>query len=65
MCELSIDEIITKSSDSNETKLEDLRGKYVYIDVWATWCGPCRGEIPYLQKVEEKYKGKNIEFVSI
>jgi thiol-disulfide isomerase/thioredoxin len=48
-----------------KTKLEDLRGKYVYIDVWATWCGPCRAEIPFLQKVEEKYKGKNITFVSM
>ena len=48
-----------------KTKLEDLKGKYVYIDVWATWCGPCRGEIPFLQKVEEKYKSKNISFVSI
>lgn len=48
-----------------KTKLSDLKGKYVYIDLWATWCGPCRGEIPYLQKVEEKYHGKNIEFVSI
>ena len=48
-----------------KTKLEDLRGKYVYIDVWATWCGPCRAEIPHLQKVEEQYKGKNIQFVSI
>lgn len=48
-----------------KTKLSDLAGKYVYIDNWATWCGPCRAEIPHLQKVEEKYKGKNIEFVSI
>ncbi|WP_395049818.1 TlpA family protein disulfide reductase [Flavobacterium sp.] len=48
-----------------KTKLEDFKGKYVYIDVWATWCGPCRAEIPFLQKVEEKYHGKNIEFVSI
>ncbi|WP_116790375.1 TlpA family protein disulfide reductase [Flavobacterium psychrotrophum] len=47
------------------TKLESLKGKYVYIDVWATWCGPCRQEIPFLQKVEERYHGKNIEFVSI
>ena len=47
------------------TKLEDLRGKYVYIDVWATWCGPCRAELPSLKKIEEKYKGKNIQFVSI
>ncbi|WP_395053452.1 TlpA family protein disulfide reductase [Flavobacterium sp.] len=48
-----------------KTKLEDLRGKYVYIDVWATWCGPCRAEIPFLKKVEAKYEGKKIEFVSI
>jgi len=48
-----------------KTKLEDLRGKYVYIDVWATWCGPCLAEIPHLKKIEAKYHGKNIEFVSI
>lgn len=48
-----------------KTKLEDFKGKYVYIDVWATWCGPCIREIPSLKKVEEKYHGKNIEFVSI
>jgi len=48
-----------------KTSLESMKGKYVYIDVWATWCGPCRAEIPYLKKAEEKYHGKNIEFVSI
>lgn len=47
------------------TSLKDFKGKYVYIDVWATWCGPCRKEIPFLQTVEEKYKTKNIAFVSI
>lgn len=47
------------------TSLESLKGKYVYVDVWATWCGPCRQEIPFLQKTEEAYHGKNIEFVSI
>ena len=54
-----------ENQKGGKTSLESLKGKYVYIDVWATWCGPCRGEIPFLQKVEEKYKGKNIEFVSI
>ncbi|MDR6966745.1 thiol-disulfide isomerase/thioredoxin [Flavobacterium arsenatis] len=48
-----------------KTKLEDLRGKFVYIDVWATWCGPCRAEIPYLKQVEKNFHNKNIEFVSI
>ena len=45
--------------------LDDFKGKYVYIDVWATWCSPCMGEIPYLKKLEEKYHEKNIVFVSI
>ncbi len=48
-----------------KTSLEDLAGKYVYIDVWATWCGPCKAEIPYLKETEKKYHDKNIEFVSI
>lgn len=46
-------------------KLSDLKGKFVYIDVWATWCGPCRAEIPSLKKVEEQFHDKNIAFVSI
>jgi thiol-disulfide isomerase/thioredoxin len=37
----------------------------VYIDVWATWCGPCKGEIPFLKEIEKTYHSKNIEFVSI
>ena len=37
----------------------------MYIDIWATWCGPCRVEIPFLQKIEEEYHDKNIIFVSI
>ncbi|OIQ16017.1 MAG: thioredoxin [Flavobacterium sp. MedPE-SWcel] len=47
------------------TSLKDFRGKYVYIDVWATWCGPCIGEIPHLQKLEKEFHGKKIAFVSI
>lgn len=47
------------------TSLEDLKGKYVYIDIWATWCKPCIAEIPSLKKIEGTYHDKNIEFVSI
>jgi thiol-disulfide isomerase/thioredoxin len=54
-----------KNFDGTITSLNDLTGKYVYVDVWATWCGPCKAEIPYLKEVEEKYHGKNIQFVSI
>ena len=48
-----------------KVSLSDFKGKYVYIDIWATWCGPCQREIPHLQKLEEKYHGKDIYFVSI
>lgn len=51
--------------NGEKTSLSDLKGKYVYIDVWATWCGPCKAEIPSLKKVEKKYHGKNIAFVSM
>jgi thiol-disulfide isomerase/thioredoxin len=54
-----------ENQKGGKTSLENLKGKYIYIDLWATWCGPCVQEIPFLQKVEEQYKGKNIEFVSI
>tara|TARA_R110001583_G_scaffold191112_1_gene355965 strand:+ start:1908 stop:3281 length:1374 start_codon:yes stop_codon:yes gene_type:complete len=47
------------------TSLDDLKGKFVYVDVWATWCGPCLAEIPALKEVEANYHGKNIAFVSI
>jgi thiol-disulfide isomerase/thioredoxin len=46
------------------TSLTDLKGKYTYIDVWATWCGPCLREIPSLKAVEEQFREKNIQFVS-
>jgi len=47
------------------TSLADLKGKYVYVDVWATWCAPCKVEIPFLKKLDEEYKDKNIAFVSM
>jgi thiol-disulfide isomerase/thioredoxin len=45
--------------------LKDLSGKLLYIDVWATWCGPCIKEMPALKELVKEYAKKNIEFVSI
>lgn len=54
-----------KNYKGGVTSLKDLQGKYVYIDFWATWCGPCIKQFPYLKDIENKFKGKNITFVSI
>ncbi len=48
-----------------KTALSDLKGKYIYIDLWATWCSPCVREIPHLKALEEELEDTNIEFVSI
>lgn len=45
--------------------LASLKGKVVLVDVWATWCGPCKQQIPYLKTLEEELRGKDIAFVSI
>ena len=47
------------------TSLDDFKGRYVYIDIWTTLCSPCIAQIPFLEKIEEKYKDKNIAFVSL
>ena len=51
--------------NGKEISLSDFKGKYVYVDLWATWCGPCNAEIPSLKKLEEEFQGRNIYFVSI
>lgn len=54
-----------QNSEGKEVALSDFKGKVVYIDVWATWCGPCKQEIPHLIKMEEEYKNKNIVFLGV
>lgn len=51
--------------NGKQMSLRDFRGKYVYIDMWATWCAPCQKELPFLKKLEEKYRGRNIVFVGL
>lgn len=51
--------------EGGQTSLSELQGKYVYIDVWATWCAPCIKEIPNLKAIEHQYADKKIHFVSL
>ena len=54
-------EITTANFETEVLKSE----KPILIDFWATWCGPCRGELPYMTKLEEQYAGKDIHFVGL
>lgn len=57
---------VLTDTEGKQVKLTDLLGKVTYIDVWATWCGPCCREIPHLEKVVERFKGNDkIQFISI
>lgn len=46
-------------------KVEDFKGRYVYIDVWATWCEPCLAELPHLKELEKQFCPDDVAFVSI
>jgi thiol-disulfide isomerase/thioredoxin len=51
--------------DGSEFSLASFKGNLIYVDVWATWCGPCKAEIPSLQQLEADYHDKDITFMSV
>ena len=54
-----------RSLDDNGFKLADFNGKVMVINLWASWCGPCRREIPEYEKVRKDYVGRNVEFIAL
>lgn len=54
-----------KDIDGNTLNLSDFKGKKVFVNMWATWCPPCRAEMPSIQQLYERTKEKNVQFVMI
>lgn len=54
-----------RSLDGRNLKLSDLRGKLVLLNFWATWCAPCRVEMPWLVELDEKYRAQEFQIVGI
>jgi thiol-disulfide isomerase/thioredoxin len=54
-----------KSIDNSTFRLSDFNGKVIVVNIWATWCGPCRREVPDYEKVRKEYAGREIEFIAL
>ena len=54
-----------RSVDQGTFRLADFRGKVVVVNIWATWCGPCRREVPDYEKVRKEFAGKAVEFIGL
>src|SRR6185503_8978103 len=46
-------------------RLADFSGKVIVVNLWATWCGPCRREVPEYEKVRKEYAGREVEFIGL
>ena len=58
-------DFIVVDEDGKDVKLSQLKGKVVYLDFWASWCGPCKMQFPHTKKVKEHFAGKDVAFVYV
>ncbi|MDP3435752.1 MAG: TlpA disulfide reductase family protein [Bacteroidales bacterium] len=56
---------VLNDQDGNPISFDSFRGKYVWIDFWASWCAPCKQAFPHMREIYAKYKDKNFEILGI
>jgi len=61
----SLRERSIRSLDNNSFRIVDFNDKIVVLNLWASWCGPCRSEVPEYEKVRQEYLARNIEFIAL
>ncbi|MDR2491285.1 MAG: TlpA family protein disulfide reductase [Spirochaetaceae bacterium] len=54
-----------KTLDGKQLSLDGLRGKVVFLNFWATWCGPCRQEMPSMEALYQRFKNSGLEFAAV
>jgi len=54
-----------KALDNKSFRLADFHGKVIVINLWASWCGPCRQEVPEYEKVRKSYADRGVEFIGL
>ncbi|MER5885689.1 TlpA disulfide reductase family protein [Streptomyces sp. NPDC001941] len=62
---VGVNEIAGETIDDKRLDVADFKGKVVVLNVWGSWCSPCRAEAPNFKKVSESLKGKDVQFVGI
>ncbi|MBI3944923.1 MAG: TlpA family protein disulfide reductase [Armatimonadetes bacterium] len=58
-------DFVLPTPDGKEVRLSDLKGKVVVLSFWATWCPPCRKELPHLEALHKKYKDKPVQVLGV